>query len=493
MTYLLAFDQGTTSSRAIVFDDGANIVSVAQKPFTQFFPHDAWVEHDPLEIWQSQFECAQQALQQAKLSAHQIAAIGITNQRETIVVWDRSTGQPVYRAIVWQDRRTYQMCEALKAKGLEDVFRRTTGLTLDPYFSGTKLAWLLENVAGLRARAQAGELAFGTIDTWLLWQLTEGRVHATDITNASRTLLYDIHRQEWSDELLAHLNIPRAILPQVQPSCSDFGYTDLLGARIDIGGIAGDQQAALFGQACHTDGMAKNTYGTGCFLLMHTGAKSCTSTQGLLTTPAAQCGASMQYALEGSVFVAGALIQWLRDELGIIKTADEIEALANQVSDNGGVYIVPAFVGLGAPYWDPQARGAILGLTRASSRAHIARAALEAIAFQVAELMQAMERDAQIEVPQLRVDGGAARNELLLQIQADLLGIPVVRAKTLEITALGAVYLAGLYKGVWQHPEEIAQRWQADKIFTPNMSRDQAQNKILQWKKAVERCRNWAM
>ena len=489
MTYLLALDQGTTSSRAIVFDRNGNQVAVAQREFTQFYPQPGWVEHDADEIWSTQLQVAREVLAQAGISASQIAAIGITNQRETTVLWDRATGRPLHRALVWQDRRTAAVCDALKAQGHEALFRARTGLLLDPYFSGTKLAWLLDTIPGARARAEAGELAFGTIDSWLLWNLTGGRVHATDVTNASRTLLFNIHRNAWDDELLKLLNIPPALLPAVKPSAFYFGETDteLFGAAIPVGGIAGDQQAALFGQGCHAPGMVKNTYGTGCFMLMQTGTRACVSANGLLTTSAAQISEQPLYVLEGSVFVAGAAVQWLRDGLGFIETSADIEALAASVPDSGGVFLVPAFTGLGSPYWDAYARGGLFGLTRGTTRAHIARATLESIAFQVADLLDAMQHDAGITLTELRVDGGACADDLLMQCQADLLGVPVVRPRIIETTALGAAYLAGLTVGLWRDVDEIAQHWQVEKIFEPQLARDTAAQRMADWRRAVQR------
>lgn len=489
MRHVLALDQGTTSSRAIVFDEAGRIVSSAQRELTQHYPQPGWVEHDPLEIWQSQLATAREALAGAGLAATELAALGITNQRETTLLWERASGRPLANAIVWQDRRTAAQCAQLKADGLEAVFRARTGLVLDPYFSGTKLRWLLDHVPDARARAEAGELAFGTVDSWLVWQLTGGALHVTDVSNASRTLLYNIHTQDWDDDLLAVLAIPRALLPRVVPSSCALAttQTELLGAPLLIGGIAGDQQAALFGQACHAPGMAKNTYGTGCFVLAHTGATACDSRHGLVTTRAAQLGDTPAYALEGSVFVAGALVQWLRDGLGIIARAEEIEALAASVPDAGGIHIVPAFTGLGAPYWNADARGALLGLTRGTTRAHIARAALEAIAFQSAELLAAMQADSAQALHELRVDGGACANDLLMQIQADLLGIPVVRPQVRETTALGAAYLAGLAAGVWPDTASLARLWQVDRAFLPQMSRDHAQNLMQRWREAVQR------
>jgi glycerol kinase len=491
MRYLLALDQGTTSSRAIVFDSAGTVCATAQTEYRQIYPQPGWVEHDPMEIWQTQLAVVRQVLNESGITASAIAALGITNQRETTVLWERATGKPLGNAIVWQDRRTAALCQQLKERGLEPLVQHRTGLLLDPYFSATKLAWLLDHIPAARQRAQAGELAFGTVDSWLLWQLTQGRVHATDVTNASRTLLFDIHRNVWDEELLELFNIPAALLPHVKPSSAEFGYTaaEFFGEPILIGGIAGDQQAALFGQACHTPGMVKNTYGTGCFMLMQTGARACESSNGLLTTSAAQIDASPRYALEGSVFVGGAVVQWLRDGLGIIQSSAEIEALATSVPDSGGVYFVPAFTGLGSPYWDPQARGGIFGLSRGSTRAHIARAAVEAIAYQSAELLLAMQSDARTAITELRVDGGACVNNLLMQFQADLLGVPVIRPHVIETTALGAAYLAGLCACVWQSTEEISQQWQVDRIFEPQLSRDAAQQRMVQWQKAVQRVR----
>jgi glycerol kinase len=486
--YLLALDQGTSSSRSIVFDTNGGIVSMAQREFRQLFPQPGWVEHDPMEIWASQLATAQEALVTAGIKAADIAAIGITNQRETTVVWNRRTGMPLCNAIVWQDRRTAPNCTALAERGWTKKVRERTGLVLDAYFSGTKLAWILDNIAGARTAAERGELAFGTIDTWLLWQLTGG-VHATDVSNASRTLLFDIRRNQWDSELLAMLDIPRSLLPEVHASSHMFGETrsEYFGAPIAIGGIAGDQQSALFGQACFTTGLAKNTYGTGCFMLMHTGENFIASNNGLITTSAAQTSRLPQYALEGSVFIGGAVVQWLRDGLQAIDASAAVQSLAESVPDSGGVTFVPAFTGLGAPYWQPDARGAILGLTRGSSVAHIARAALESIAFQSAALLQAMSRDLGDSkgVSELRVDGGACVNNLLMQFQADLLGIPVVRPKTIETTALGAAYLAGLACGVYSGTGDLADHWQADRTFYPTMSRDRAAELMQAWEHAV--------
>ena len=482
MDALLALDQGTSSSRALVFDRSGRLLASAQRELTQHYPQPGWVEHDAEEIWFGQAQCAREALAKAGVK---VAAIGITNQRETTVLWDRVTGEPLHKAIVWQDRRTADFCETLRSQGLEPRVRAITGLVLDPYFSATKLRWLLDNVPGARERAARGELAFGTVDSWLLWKLTDGKVHATDASNASRTLLFDIHRGDWSDELLAAFDIPRSLLPEVKPSAGVYGQAVEFG--IPIAGIAGDQQAALFGQAALTPGQAKNTYGTGCFLLMHTGNQARTSTQGLVTTRAAQVDATAQYALEGSVFVGGAVVQWLRDGLKAIGGSGEVQALAQSVPDAGGVVFVPAFAGLGAPYWRPDARGALLGLTRGTTQAHIARAALESIAFQSAALLAAMNADvgASERLTELRVDGGASANDLLMQFQADLLGIPVLRPKVIETTALGAALLAGLGAGVYASTQEIGAIWQLDRAFEPRMSRDEAGARLAEWDKAV--------
>ena len=493
MTYILALDQGTTSSRAIVFDLNGDIIASAQQEFRQIFPAPGWVEHDPVEIWQSQLQVARDVLARAKLNAGQVAALGITNQRETTVVWERATGKPICNAIVWQDRRTADFCSELKERGLEQTFRAKTGLLLDPYFSGTKLSWVLRNVPNARVRAERGELAFGTVDSWLLWNLTGGRLHVTDVTNASRTLLFDIHHSRWDGELLGILDIPASMLPTVLPSSHRYGETDaaLLGAPVLIGGIAGDQQAALFGQACHQPGMAKSTYGTGCFVLIQTGAKARMSSHGLLTTAAAQVAAKEpRFAIEGSIFVSGAVVQWLRDGLGIIKHSADVEALARSVPDSGGVYFVPAFTGLGAPYWDPYARAGILGMTRGTTAAHIARAAVESMAYQVADLVETMEADAQQQLTELRADGGAAANDSLLQFQADLLGVPVVRPRVLETTALGAAYLAGLAAQCWSGVEDLVKNWRPQRVFEPASGRPEAQQRIADWRRAVERVRN---
>jgi len=482
MDALLALDQGTSSSRALVFDRSGRLLASSQRELTQHFPQPGWVEHDAEEIWAGQVACAREALAKANVK---VAAIGITNQRETTVLWDRKTGQPLHKALVWQDRRTAPLCEQMKAQGLEPLVRERTGLVLDPYFSATKLRWLLDNVPGARERAARGELAFGTIDSWLLWKLTDGKVHATDASNASRTLLFDIHRSTWDDELLAAFDIPKSLLPEVKPSAGVYGQATEFG--VPISGIAGDQQAALFGQAALTPGQAKNTYGTGCFLLMHTGTQARKSTQGLVTTRAAQVDATAQYALEGSVFVGGAVVQWLRDGLRAIGGSGEVQALASSVPDAGGVMFVPAFAGLGAPYWRADARGALLGLTRGTTQAHIARAALESIAFQSAAVLSAMNADvgAAERLTELRVDGGASANDLLMQFQADLLGIPVLRPKVIETTGLGAALLAGLGTGLYQSPQEIGAIWQLDRAFQPQMSRDEAGARLAQWDKAV--------
>lgn len=485
--YILAFDQGTTSSRAIVFDRQGNMLSLAQKEFQQIFPQPGWVEHNADEIWSSQIGVAIEALARIDLTAKDIAAIGMTNQRETTLVWDRTTGQPIYNAIVWQDRRTAALADQLKAAGYESLFQRKTGLVIDAYFSATKLKWLLDHIPEARAKADRGELAFGTVDSWLIWKLTQGELHITDITNASRTLLYNIHTQTWDEELLTLLDIPASLLPEVR-SCSEiYGYTatGILGTQVAIAGMAGDQQAATFGQTSLRVGMAKNTYGTGCFMLLNTGEQAIASQHQLLTTIAWQLNGRTFYALEGSVFVAGAVVQWLRDGLGMIRHSEEVEALASSVPDNGGVYFVPAFVGLGAPYWDSDARGTIVGLSRGSTAAHIARSALESIAYQTADVLDAMRQDSQLDLPELRVDGGAARNDLLMQFQADVLGVPVVRPKITETTALGAAYLAGLAVSYWKSQEEIASLWQMERRFEPTMSFEQRNRLREGWRQAV--------
>jgi glycerol kinase len=491
MAYILALDEGTTSTRAIVFDHDGTVRSVAQKEIKQIYPKPGWVEHDPHEIWTSQMGVAVEALGVARLRPQDLAAIGITNQRETTVLWDRKTGDAVHNAIVWQDRRTAGMCDKLRAKGCEKFFQKRTGLLLDAYFSGTKVAWLLDHVPGVRKRAEAGELAFGTVDTWLLWNLT--RKHFTDPSNASRTLLFNIHTGAWDQELLQLLRIPESLLPEVRSSSEVYGEvsTSLVLGGVPVSGIAGDQQAALCGQMCIKPGLTKNTYGTGCFMLQNTGGKAVASKNRLLTTVAWKVGNKLEYALEGSVFIGGAVVQWLRDGLGLIRSASEIESLAASVPDNGGVYLVPAFAGLGAPHWDPYARGTLVGLTRDTSAAHIARAALESIAFQVADLQDAMHSDSGIRLKELRVDGGAVQNNLLMQFQADLLGVPVVRPSVTESTALGAAYLAGLAVGVWKKPQEIAAQWQVERRFEPKMAKAKARALRERWSCAVKRSRDW--
>ena len=493
MEYILALDQGTTSSRAILFDREGHIRGIGQKEFKQFFPKSGWVEHDAGEIWSTQIGVAQEALANAGVRAREVAAIGITNQRETVVVWGRKTGKPVYHAIVWQDRRTAAYCDTLREAGHEAMVRERTGLLIDPYFSGTKLKWLLDNVGGVRERAEAGELAFGTIDSWLVYNLTGGELHLTDATNACRTLLYNVRSGDWDGELLELLTIPRAMLPEIRESSEVYGTTaeGLFGSRIKLAGIAGDQQAATFGQACLEQGMVKNTYGTGCFMLLNTGLEPVPSEHKLLTTVAWRRQGETTYALEGGVFVAGAVVQWLRDGLGIIRNSNEVETLAASVEDNGGVYLVPAFTGLGAPYWDAYARGTVVGLTRGSTAGHIARAALEAIAYQVADLLEAMRQDAGLKIPELRVDGGASANDLLMQFQADILGVPVVRPQVTETTALGAAYLAGLAVGYWDDEREITENWEEDRRFEPNMEGGQREQLLKGWRRAVERSKDW--
>ncbi|GHF36431.1 glycerol kinase [Deinococcus metalli] len=495
--YILALDQGTTSSRAIVFDRQGQVRARAQKEFRQIFPQPGWVEHDALEIWSTQSGVMQEALSSAGIRASDLAAIGITNQRETVVVWDRRTGQPIHHAIVWQDRRTAAFCDELAAAGHTELFRRKTGLVLDAYFSGTKVRWLLDHVPGARARAEAGELCFGTVDSWLVYQLTGGQLHVTDASNASRTLLYDIHTGGWDDELLAVLDVPRAILPEVRSSSEVYGTTSpgLLGAQVPIAGIAGDQQAATFGQVCVDVGMAKNTYGTGCFMLLNTGTEAVESQHRLLTTVAWQRDAQRTYALEGGVFVGGAVVQWLRDGLGIIRSSADVEALAASVPDTGGVVLVPAFVGLGAPYWDPYARGTVVGLTRGTTAAHLARAALESVAFQSAELLEAMQQDVRrsgTAVSEVRVDGGGSVNDAMMQFQADILGVPVVRPQVTETTALGAAFLAGRAVDFWADDAELRSLWRVDQRFEPRLGADERAARLGTWKRAVERSRDWA-
>ncbi|MBS3019652.1 Glycerol kinase [Comamonas sp. PE63] len=490
-TYLLALDQGTSSSRSIVFDTQGRIVASAQLELPQIYPQPGWVEHDPREIWRTQLTTAKEALAKAGLKAGDIRSVGITNQRETTIIWNRKTGAPIHHGIVWQDRRAEPTCVQLREAGHSDAILQKTGLRIDAYFSGTKLKWLLDHVPGARAAAQAGELAFGTVDCWLIWQLTGGKRHVTDVSNASRTMLFNVHSNQWDSDLLALLDIPAGLMPEVLPSAADFGQTadEVLGGSINIGGVAGDQQSALFGQACFDAGMAKNTYGTGCFMLMHTGSSFQTSSNGLLTTSAAQASRQPQFALEGSVFVGGAVVQWLRDGLQAIEHSGQVQQLAESVPDSGGVMLVPAFTGLGAPYWKPDARGTITGLTRGTTMAHIARAALESIAYQSAALLGAMSRDAVATggtpVSELRVDGGACVNNLLMQFQADLLGIPVVRPACVETTALGAAYLAGLSSGVYQSTEELSALWKAERRFLPTLSKDRADELMQRWEQAV--------
>ncbi len=497
MSFVMALDQGTTSSRAILFDRAGTMLSVAQREFRQIFPQSGWVEHDALEIWESQIAVARQLMIQAGITAADVHAIGITNQRETTVIWERQSGKPIHNAIVWQDRRTAGICDELRNAGHADLIQRKTGLVVDAYFSGTKVCWLLDNVPGAREKAERGELAFGTIDSWLIWNLTGGRKHVTDVSNASRTMLFNLASRQWDDELLQLLNIPKSILPSAEPSSRVYGATavGLLGDPISISGIAGDQQAALFGQNCIQHGMAKNTYGTGCFMLMNIGNVPKVSNHKLLTTVAWQLGDQQpcEYALEGSIFIAGAAIQWLRDGLGIIKSSADVEKLALSTPDNGGVVVVPAFAGLGAPHWDAYARGTIVGLDRGTTAAHIARATLESIAFQVADVLDAMQADSGVAIKELRVDGGAAANDLLMQFQADILQVPVVRPKVIETTALGAAYLAGLATGYWTGIDELRQVWQADRTFTPSMPNEEVTRRRAYWKRALERAKNWCV
>ncbi len=492
--YVMALDQGTTSSRAIIFDKAGSIHAVAQKEFTQIFPQPGWVEHDPMEIWSSQIGVATEAIAKAGLSGANIAAIGITNQRETTVVWDRNTGNPIYNAIVWQDRRTAAYCDSLKAAGKTALIREKTGLVIDAYFSGTKIKWILDNVAGARELAAKGQLAFGTIDSWLVWNLTKGAVHATDITNASRTMLFNIHTQQWDTALLELLDIPASVLPEVKESSEVIGQTatGVFATEIPIAGIAGDQQSALFGQMCTEPGMVKNTYGTGCFMLMNIGEKPILSKNNLLTTVAWKVNGKVNYALEGSIFIAGAIVQWLRDGLGIIRSSGEVEALAATVPQNDGVYLVPAFAGLGAPHWDQHARGTLVGMTRGTNAGHIARAALEGIAYQTMDVLKAMEADSQLSIQELRVDGGATANNLLMQFQADILQTQVVRPGITETTALGAAYLAGLATGYWRDLEEIRSQWNMEKCFSPAGNADDRTKWIAGWNKAVATAKTWA-
>lgn len=492
--YILALDQGTTSSRALLFDRGGSVVSSAQHEFGQIYPRPGWVEHDPWEIWSSQVAVAAEALTRARIGASQVAAIGIANQRETTIVWDRASGQPIHNAIVWQDRRTAELCQRLKSRGLEQTVRRRTGLPIDSYFSATKIGWILEHVDGAREMARQGRLAFGTVDSWLLWNLSERRLHVTDVTNASRTLLFDIHKLQWDDELLAIFDIPRSMLPEVTASSTVVGATEprLLASSVAIGGIAGDQQAALFGQLCTRTGMVKNTYGTGCFLVMNTGSQAIESGHNLLTTIAWQLDGQVQYALEGSIFIAGAVVQWLRDGLRIIRSASEVEALARSVPHSDGVYLVPAFAGLGAPHWNARARGTLFGVTRGSGAAHVARAALESIAFQSVDVLQAMQADSGIRIDELRVDGGASANDLLMQFQCDLLGVDVVRPRISETTALGAAYLAGLAVGYWPRLDDLPGPSQIDRRFTPAMDADAVDRSLRGWRRALRAATAWA-
>ena len=492
--YIMALDQGTTSSRAIIFNHNGTIVSTASKEFRQIYPKPGWVEHDPTEIWSSQIEVAKGALNKARLEATDMAAIGITNQRETTIIWNKDSGKPVYNAIVWQCRRTASMCDQLKKKGLAEIIQKKTGLVIDAYFSGPKIKWILDNVKGVRERAKKGEVLFGTVDSWLIWNLTKGKAHIIDYSNASRTMIFNIHNLDWDREILEELNIPKAILPTPLPSSYIYGSTDkeIFGMGIPISGDAGDQQAALFGQACYEPGMAKNTYGTGCFILMNTGEKIVPSKNGLLTTIAWGVNGKVEYALEGSIFIAGAVVQWLRDELGLIKNSKEIEKYALKVKDTNGVYLVPAFVGLGAPYWDMYARGTIIGLTRGAKKEHILRAAEESIAYQSRDVLEVIQKDSGINLKKLKVDGGAVRDNFLMQFQADILGVPVVRPQVIETTALGAAYLAGLAIGFWKDKDEISQKWKVDRDFSPNMDEKIKERLYKGWKKAVSRSLNWA-
>ncbi|MBL8823634.1 MAG: glycerol kinase GlpK [Planctomycetia bacterium] len=491
MSYILSLDQGTTSSRAILFDHAGNLVSLAQKEFPQIYPQPGWVEHNPIDIWETQSSVALEAISRAGIMPNEVAAIGITNQRETTVVWDRRTGEPICNAIVWQDRRTAKQCDQLKKKGLANTIRKKTGLVVDAYFSATKLQWILQNVPGAKAKAKAGELAFGTVDSWLVWNLTGGRCHVTDVSNASRTMLLNLKTGDWDKDLLKLFSIPRSMLPEVKSSSEVYGQATFFSPSIPIAGIAGDQQAALFGQMCTKPGMVKNTYGTGCFMLMHTGEKIVPSKNQLLTTIAWKIGNKIEYALEGSVFIAGAVVQWLRDGLGIIKTSSEVETLAGQVKDTGGVYMVPAFAGLGAPHWDQYARGLMIGMTRGTTAAHVCRAALEGIAYQVTDILHAMEADAGIKLKELRVDGGASQDNLLMQFQSDVLSVPVVRPRVAETTALGAAYLAGLAVGFWKSQTELAAQWQIDQRFTPDMKTAQRKSLLQGWQKALSRAKHW--
>ncbi len=491
MKYIVALDQGTTSSRAIVFDHEQNIIAVGQKEFKQIYPQPGWVEHDPMEIWATQYGVLQEALIKAEITLADVAGIGITNQRETTIVWEKDTGKPIYNAIVWQCRRTADLCDQLKEEGWADYIRETTGLVIDAYFSATKISWILDHVPGARERAEKGELLFGTVDTWLVWKLTGGAVHVTDYTNASRTMLYNIRELKWDEKLLERFRIPVCMLPEVRNSSEIYGYVQSEGAQVPVAGIAGDQQAALFGQACFERGSAKNTYGTGCFLLMNIGKQYIASKNGLVTTIAATINDEVEYALEGSIFVGGAVIQWLRDEMRLIETAAESEKYALELSDNGGVYLVPAFVGLGAPYWDMYARGSVFGLTRGTGRSHMIRAALEAIAYQTNDVLQAMVEDSGLSLTELKVDGGACRNNFLMQFQADIINCAVKRPAITETTALGVAYLAGLAVGYWNSKEEIAQRWHVEQQFVPEMEAEVREENCRGWRKAVDKAMNW--
>lgn len=493
-TYILALDQGTTSSRALLFDKKGIIRSVAQKEFTQIFPKPGWVEHDPNEIWSSQVAVAAEAISKFGINGKAVAGIGITNQRETAIVWDRKTGNPVYNAIVWQDRRTSGYCDELKEKGHAEMIREKTGLVIDAYFSGTKVKWILDNVQGAREKAEKGELAFGTVDSWLVWKLTQGRTHITDVTNASRTMLYNINSMDWDTDMLDLMDIPRSMLPEVRDSSEiyDYSNTTFFASKVPIAGIAGDQQAAMFGQMCVDEGMVKNTYGTGCFILMNTGSKPFISKNNLVTTVAWKIGTQVNYALEGSIFIGGAVVQWLRDGLGIIKSSSEVEALAASVEDNGDVFFVPAFTGMGAPHWDQYARGLMVGISRGTNRGHIARAALEGIAYQTMDVLNVMNKDTGMDVKELRVDGGAVANNLLMQFQADILGIPVVRPEIVETTALGAAYLAGLATGYWDNIEELKQQWKVNREFNGTMDNETAGRLRVKWADAVKRAGSWS-
>ncbi|HKK09766.1 MAG TPA: glycerol kinase GlpK [Bacteroidales bacterium] len=491
--YILALDQGTTSSRAMLFDKEGEIKSIAQKEFKQIFPKTGWVEHDPNEIWSSQVAVAAEAMSSLGINGTKVSGIGITNQRETTIVWDRHTGEPIYNAIVWQDRRTSEYCDELKEKGHAEVISKKTGLVVDAYFSGTKVKWILDNVEGARDKAENGELAFGTVDSWLVWKLTQGRTHITDITNASRTMLFNIHNTEWDEELLELMDIPKSMLPAVKSSSEIYDYTNttFFASKVPIAGIAGDQQAAMFGQMCIEEGMVKNTYGTGCFILINTGEKPFLSKNQLLTTIAWKINGKVTYALEGSIFIGGAVVQWLRDGLRIINTSQDVESLAKTVDDNGDVFFIPAFTGLGAPHWDQYARGTMVGISRGTTRGHIARAALEGIAFQTYDVLEAMKKDTQMDYTEIRVDGGASNNNLLMQFQSDVLNAPVVRPEITETTALGAAYLAGLATGFWKDLDEIKKQWKLDKRFDPEMDQQQAEEQVMKWKDAVTRSKSW--